>query len=703
MNYHVAFVGNPNVGKSAWINALSNADFKVGNWPGVTVEKKESNVCWGGDSYHIVDLPGTYSLTNSGNEESITAAYLQSQQVDLIVNVLDATNLQRNLMLTLFLRELQIPMLLIFNFMDEVKTYGIHIDTAALSRRLGIEILAYSAFDRRHYREVRQAIQKQVKQETVFYHPLLNAEEDEIYTSLYTYIEQHLPPHAEASRRLLHRLALGCMRGDLLVMKQLDAWHMDTTVLQTLCRNMNEENVRIGYCRAVESLMHSVSQDPKKRYAKSERIDALVLHRWLGLPLFLLVFSFLLLFVFQASAPLNDYIGYLLQDVLARYVSFALQWAPYVVRQFLLQGILAGVGGVLVFVPLMALLYFVLSLLEESGYMARIAFLLDRLMNSFHLSGKSFVSLMLGFGCNVPAIYATRTLDNEQQKRLTALLVPFMSCGARLPVYVLFASAFFPDKAAWMMLSIYGIGILLALVLALLASRFPIFHDDAMLVLELPPYRLPSLRVVLHKVKEEVKSYVRKACGIVLWAMVILWGLTYFPNGSVEDSFLAQGAKLVQPVFAPLGFGDRWECVAALPGGIIAKETIVGFLDTVLQPVQQQEASSINIGRDIRDIVYKGGNALKESAAFFLHTDVATKPQKDAQVSHIRALWTGADAGIRSFSFMVYVLLSIPCIMTLQAVYYEYGKKLLLLTLVVMLVVPYLASLFIFQFFSLFL
>ncbi len=703
MNYHVAFVGNPNVGKSAWINALSNADFKVGNWPGVTVEKKEANVCWGGDSYHIVDLPGTYSLTNSGNEESITAAYLQSQRVDLIVNVLDATNLQRNLMLTLFLRELQIPMLLIFNFMDEVKAYGIHIDTAALSRRLGIKILAYSAFDRRHYREVRQAIQKQVKQETVFYHPLLNAEEDEIYTSLYTYIEQHLPPHAEASPRLLHRLALECMRGDLLVMKQLDAWHMDTAVLQTLCRNMDEENVRIGYCRAVESLMHSVSQDPKKRYAKSERIDALVLHRWLGLPLFLLVFSFLLLFVFQASAPLNDYIGYLLQDVLARYVSFALQWAPYVVRQFLLQGILAGVGGVLVFVPLMALLYFVLSLLEESGYMARIAFLLDRLMNSFHLSGKSFVSLMLGFGCNVPAIYATRTLDNEQQKRLTALLVPFMSCGARLPVYVLFASAFFPDKAAWMMLSIYGIGILLALVLALLASRFPIFHDDAMLVLELPPYRLPSLRVVLHKVKEEVKSYVRKACGIVLWAMVILWGLTYFPNGSVEDSFLAQGAKLVQPVFAPLGFGDRWECVAALPGGIIAKETIVGFLDTVLQPVQQQEASSINIGRDIRDIVYKGGNALKESAAFFLHTDVAIKPQKDAQVSHIRALWTGADAGIRSFSFMVYVLLSIPCIMTLQAVYHEYGKKLLLLTLVVMLVVPYLASLFIFQFFSLFL
>ena len=703
MNYHVAFVGNPNVGKSAWINALSDADFKVGNWPGVTVEKKEAFVQWGEDTYHFVDLPGTYSLENSGNEESITAQYLKTEAIDLIVNVLDATNLGRNLMLTLLLRELQLPMLLIFNFMDEVKAYGIHIDTAALTKRLGIPILAYSAFDRSHYKEVRKAIQRQVVQKAVFYHPLLSEGADACYSAVYNYIEQHIPASVEADQIRIHYMSMGCLRGDALVWKQFAAWHMDTMALHELCQDMDEEVLRRENCQAVESLMRHVEEDQKKRYARSERIDALVLHRWLGLPLFLIVFSFLLLFVFQASAPLNDYIGYLIQDVLARYVAWALQWAPSIVRQFLLQGILAGVGGVLVFVPLMALLYFVLSVLEESGYMARIAFLLDRLMHSFHLSGKSFVSLMLGFGCNVPAICATRTLDNEQQKRLTALLVPFMSCGARLPVYVLFASAFFPNKAALMMLSIYGIGILMALILALIASRFPIFHDDALLVLELPPYRLPSLRVVLHKVKEEVKSYVRKACGIVLWAMVILWGLTYFPTGEVESSFLAQGAKLVQPVFAPLGFGDRWECVAALPGGIIAKETIVGFFDTVMQKPKQEEAISVDIAGDIRDIVYKGGAALKDSAGFLIPARGSLTAQDAQQVSHIQALWQGRDAGIKAFSFMVYVLLSIPCIMTLQAVYHEYGKKQLLMTLAVMLVVPYLLSLFVYQFFSIFL
>lgn len=254
-----------------------------------------------------------------------------------------------------------------------------------------------------------------------------------------------------------------------------------------------------------------------------------------------------------------------------------------------------------------------------------------------------------------------------------------------------------------MMLSIYGIGILMALILALIASRFPVFHDDALMVLELPPYRLPSLRVVLHKVKEEVKSYVRKACGIVLWAMVILWGLTYFPTGEVESSFLAQGARLVQPVFAPLGFGDRWECVAALPGGIIAKETIVGFFDTVLQKPKQEEAISVDIAGDIRDIVYKGGTALKDSAGFLIPARGSLTAQDAQQVSHIQALWQGRDAGIKAFSFMVYVLLSIPCIMTLQAVYHEYGKKQLLMTLAVMLVVPYLLSLFVYQFFSIFL
>lgn len=698
---HVAFVGNPNVGKSAWIHALSDAEFKVGNWPGVTVEKKEAYVKWGEEIYHMVDLPGTYSLEEGRNEESITARYLKKEPIDLIVNVLDATNLSRNLLLTMFLRDLQIPMLLLFNFMDEVEAYGIHIDTLALSRRLGIPILAYSAFDRRHYNDVKQAIQQQIHQSKKLYHPLFCDSMDILYTSLYNYIEQHLPASIILEEAQRHRLCIACMRKDPLTMKQLEAWQLDMQWIQELCRDVDEDVMQMAYCEMVDALMIHVCEDKQKRYALSKRIDAVVLHRWLGLPLFLALFSFLLLFVFQASAPWNDYIGYLIQEVLARYVVWFLQWTPHMVQQFVMQGLLAGVGGVLVFVPLMALLYTVLSLLEESGYMARIAFLLDRFMHTFHLSGKSFVALMMGFGCNVPAIYATRTLDNEAQKRLSALLVPFMSCGARLPVYALFAAAFFPDKAAVMMLSVYGIGILLALVLALIASRYSIFQDTSMMVLELPPYRTPSLRVVAHKVKEEVKSYIRKACGIVLWAMVILWGLTYFPGTQVETSFLASGAKLVQPIFTPLGFGDRWECVAALPGGMIAKETIVGFLDTLLQPTAQAQTKAPQLQDDLQDMLDNGISTVKESVLFFLPHDALT--QNETQASHIRSLWQGEDAGLKAFSFMVYVLLSIPCIMTLQAIYHEYGRKLLGVSLLTMLVVPYVVSLFIYQIVSLFL
>lgn len=701
MEYTIAFVGNPNVGKSAWINALSNADFKVGNWPGVTVEKKEAYVEWLGDTYHFIDLPGTYSLEESGNEEMITARYLKEEPVDLIVNVLDATNLSRNLFLTLMLRDLQIPMILIFNFMDEVERYHHHIDTGKMSRRLQIPIIAASAFDKQKYPNVIETIQKQVRKE-VFYYPLYKEEDVEVYVSIYNYLDDHLPSYISHAEADLHTLCMQYMKEESITCRQLEGWHMDMEHLKQLRGELNREVLLRHTYDVIASLMTYVEEDIDHRYARSRVIDHYALHKWWGLPIFFLLFSILIMVVFQVSSPLNDYIDFLIHEELYKYAAAALTWAPDVLRQFLLQGILAGVGGVLVFIPLMAILYFVLSLLEESGYMARIAFLLDRLMHGFHLSGKSFVSLLLGFGCNVPAIYATRTLDNEPQRKLTALLVPFMSCGARLPVYVLFAAAFFPHKAALMILSVYGIGIALALVLALIFSRFPSFQDQDMLVLELPPYRLPSLRIVLHKSWEEVKGYVRKATGIVLWAMVILWGLSYFPNGDVNTSYIASFSKQAAIVFEPLGFGSRWECVASLPGGIIAKETIVGFFDTVLGQPNKEENPSIAPIEDLKEIAVRGLDAGKQSVLSLVHPHVQLKPDSQPQVQKVQSLWQDERANLRAFSFMVYVLLSIPCIMTLQAIYHEYGIRLLTLSLTSMLVIPYLVSLFIFQFFSLF-
>lgn len=698
MKYVVAFAGNPNVGKSAWINALSHADFKVGNWPGVTVEKKEAFVCWGDDEYHIIDLPGTHSLENSSNEENITARYLKETHVDLIVNVLDATSLASNLLLTLYLRELQIPMLMIFNFMDEVEKYHMEIDVRRISRRLQIDILPYSAFDTRHHETVRRSIMEHVGQ-AVFYYPLLSSDDEQRYVDLYNYIDEHL--QVSVDEECMHRVVMNYLMHDSLSERQLSSWHLDMHVVEELRGGMNAQTLEHNRYQIIESLMQYVKTNRGERYRTSQKIDAILLHRFLGLPLFFIIFAFVLLFVFQMSAPFNDFIAWFIDDIVTRYIGAALVWTPKFLQELILNGIVAGVGGVLVFIPVMAFLYFMLSILEESGYMARISFLLDRAMRVFHLSGKSFVSLLLGFGCNVPAIYATRTLDNEKQKRLSAILIPFMSCGARLPVYVLFASAFFPHQAGVMILSVYGIGILMALLFALVFSRTSFMKDDAMYVQELPPYRMPSMRVVTHKVKEEVRGYVKKATGIVLWAMVILWGLSYFPEGDIQTSYIAQASRTLQPIFEPLGFGTRWESVASLPGGIIAKETIVGYFDQVLGENKEEVSYDLNPLEDAKAVVDHAYTTLKDSAQALFHPHVNLKPESNQQTHMIHSLWHDRFAKLRAFSFMVYVLLSIPCVMTLQALYHEYGLKLMLLSVATMLLVPYCVSFFLFQLFSL--
>lgn len=699
MGVTVAFVGNPNVGKSAWINALSHANFKVGNWAGVTVEKKEANVIWEGQHIHLIDLPGTYSLQESDNEEDITGRYLHAQHVDLIVNVLDATNLRQNLMLTLMLRELQIPMLLLFNFMDEVERYHIQIDIRKLSRRLQLDILPYSAFDKEHYLVVRNSIIAHLQQNALYY-PLLSSDHQEVYVQLYNEVEKELPRSIVLEENQLHTLILGYMKQDRQSIVQMTAWYMDESKLEYIRGDINEQDIHQDYQHVITSLMKYVREDVNRRFEKSKKIDHILLHKIFGLPIFFMVFSFVLLFVFQFSQPWNDFINFLVNDILARYVGYGLAFAPVILQRFFLDAIVKGVGGVLVFVPIIACLSFMIAVLEESGYMARISFLLDRSMRVFHLSGKSFVALMLGFGCNVPAIYATRTLDHEKQRRLTAIIIPFMSCGARLPLYALFASAFFPRHAALMILSVYGIGLFMALLFALIFSKVSMMRDDEMYLQELPIYRLPSLRLITHKMKEEVKGYIKKATGIVLWAMIVLWSLSYFPSGVLQDSYIAQASRFVQPLFEPLGFGTRWESIAALPGGFIAKETIVGYFDQVLTPTSNSATYEIHPMNDIKDIATKFIQSGMESVRFLVPNYRDENNATSKQVRHMSTLWSDPYAKLRAFSFMVYVLLSIPCIMSLQALYHEYGYKVMLLSIATMSIVPYVVSLFIFQLFS---
>ncbi|WP_416326693.1 ferrous iron transport protein B [[Eubacterium] hominis] len=697
--YTIAFVGNPNVGKSAWINALSHANFKVGNWPGVTVEKKEAVVTWNQENYHFIDLPGCYSLSYNANEERITDDYLRNQPVDLIVNVVDASHLSRNLYLTLLLRELQIPMLIIFNFMDVVHKAGTQIDIDKISRRLQIPILAVSAFHTADHGVVRNMIEQQ-KQATGFYYPLLCNEDVETYVSLYNYLDEKLPAYVSLSEQQRHVITYELLKRSDTMFSQMESWQMDVEVIHHLCKDMDEQKINRNRYRIIEQLLTYVKEKEDNTDPLTRRLDRIFLHRYAGLPIFFLIFTILLLFVFQFSAPWNAFIEFIIHDIIRNYLSVGMQSFPLAIKHLMLDGILSGVGGVLSFVPMLSVLYMALSFLEESGYMSRIACLLDRMMRVFHLSGKSFVSLILGFGCNVPAIYATRTLDNENQKRLTAVLIPFMSCGARLPVYVLFASAFFPHKAALMILSIYGIGIFLALLIALLLSKHTGFKEEGIFVLELPSYHMPSLKVVFHKVKEEVKGYIKKAFGVVMWAMILLWSISYFPHGDMQSSYMATFAKQIAPIFEPAGFGTRWECVASLPGGIVAKETIVGYFATIFEGAQEETKVVLNPKEDLQNIKDEFILACQSSIHDTLFPSVNLKAEDETDVKHIHMLWQDELANLRAFCFMVYVLLSIPCVMTLQALYREYGIKLLLLSLIIMTLLPYVVSVGIFQLFS---
>lgn len=694
----IAFVGNPNVGKSAWINALAGSDFKIGNWAGVTVAKKEALITWEGVRYHLIDLPGCYALSQLQNEEGITRYFLLHEHVDLIINVVDTTNLARNLYLTLCLRELQIPMIVLCNFMDEVHRYRITIDLEALSEQLQVSIYSGSVFDRTTYQALRQGICIHCGKE-VSYAPLLPQPLLAAYQHIFAYMKQHIPLGYDCRDSILHRYTSGFLNEDTAIMQQLSAWYFDLDYLADF--RFHDEH-HISYYQSIDELMKHVSNNHNQRFSFTRKIDHILLHRYFGLPCLCFIFGFFMMVVFRGSAPFNDFIDFLVHDMLMKYANALFVFLPDSARQLLLNGVIAGVGGVLVFIPLMSFLYAMLSVLEESGYMARIAFLMDRFMHLFHLSGKSFVSLLLGFGCNVPAIMATRTLDNEKQKRLTAILIPFMSCGARLPVYMMFAAAFFERRFAVVILCIYGIGIFMALLVAMLLSHVQSFQDDELFILELPPYRKPSFSLIAHKVVLEVKAYIYKAMHVVLWAMVILWSVSYFPNGHIQTSYIAQASQHIAFLYEPLGFGNRWESIAALPGSVIAKETVVGFLDQVLLHREIDEIEAIAPLKDLKQIAYQGGITLKNFTLSFLPQPYERK-QDASLVQAIASLWQGKDANLRAFSYMVYILLSIPCIMSIQALWREYGWKLAVQSIALMMTVPYVVSLCIFQFFRLFL
>lgn len=719
----IAFAGNPNVGKSALINALAGSKLKVGNWPGVTVEKKEAYFTYKGQEITMVDLPGVYSLSPFSLEEKITRDFIINENPDVVINVVESTNIERNLYLTLLLQELGKPMVMALNFYDEFEKLNYTLDLKRLSSLMEMDVIKTSAIKKTGLAELLdKAISIAEKKENKKQYKISF---DSFIDKQYEAMKKELQED-KIFKEILNKYSL-----DFVTIKLLEK---DSDFLEKMKKDysLNCENYFDSYIKEIEErydedidtilaekrygkikgiIAETLKTSLKSRLDFTEKVDKILLNRILGLPIFLMIIAGLMTIVFNGSAPFIDWIDGFVGGFIGKYAGILMEGTPDWLNSLVVDGIIGGVGGVMTFVPLMFFLYFFLSILEESGYMTRVAFLMDKIMRKLGLNGKAFVPMVLGFGCTVPAIYATRTLEDEKSRKLTAALAPFMSCGARLPVYGLFTAAFFGAKAGFVVMSLYLFGIVAAIILGVILKRFEYFKvDNKALLIELPPYRIPSFKVIMKSTLTRTGGYLKKATSIILGILILLWGLTYFPNnGDAEKSYMAGIGRVIAPVLKPTGFADRWETVAAIVPSIAAKEVVVGFMAQVLElPEDEGAEEETTFAEDFKEQISGLGSAIKDSAAGIVSFDVnslfaapdAEEIEEEGRgvVEATASLWKGDPlAPLRAYSFMVFILLVVPCAVTLGAIKQEFGKEYLFKLIGIMLAVPYIASTLIFQ------
>ncbi len=725
---NVAFVGNPNVGKTALINKISNASLKVGNWPGVTIEKKEVFFKVGNEEIKLIDLPGIYNLSVETAEERVARDFLLRENVDVIINVVDSTSLERSLYLTAMLKELGKPTVIALNFSDEFNKLGFELNLDVFQKQLKIPAIFTSGRTGEGLKELMEKvvdISKQYKSQThIPYRITFDDVLEESIKSLKNKFQNGTEYSKIIEKYPLDWLAIKTLEEDTAALSMIRADYgvnlLDMGLEEK--KRITERhgmavtdvfaNARYGAVRGIANA--NLKRGKGNKFALTDKIDKILLNKFFGGVCFLIIIYMMFVIIFDGSAPFIDWVDAFFGEFVTKYVGKAIEGVPHWLNSFVLEGIIAGVGSVLTFVPLMFFIYFFMAVLEESGYMARVAFILNKLMTKVGLSGKAFIPMMIGFGCTVPAIYSTRTLEDEKTRRLTGVISTFMSCGARLPVYSLLAAAFFSRNAALVVVSIYVLGVFVALFVAYVLKRFDYFKgDNTELLIELPPYRLPSLKSIWNYMTVKTLSYVKKATTVILGILLIIWFLSYFPNkGDTETSYLGTSAKLIQPVFEPTGFGTRWEPVASILPSIIAKETVVGFLGQVLLIGEEEaeEEEEFNFFSDLKDQIVGLKNAAVESVKSFgnilkfkintLEISDEETLQEDAGgniIPAIRELWNDDLGPVRAYSFMIYVLLVVPCAVAMGALKQEFGWKLLAFQVTTLLILPYVVSVLFFN------
>ena len=592
-----ALVGNQNSGKTTLFNQLTGSNQHVGNFPGVTVDRKDGAIR-GQAHTSITDLPGIYSMSPYSSEELVSRDFVLRNQPKAIINIVDATNIERNLYLTMQLLEMDVPMVVALNMMDELTGNGGTVDVNSMEAMLGTPVVPISAAKNRGVDElVTHALHIAKYQEKPTIQDFCSAKDHNGAVHRAIHAVSHLiEDHAREAGLPLRFAATKVLEGDSRVLEQLQLDENEKDMLEHIALQMEKErgldrsaamaDMRFEYIRKVCDACVIKPQESQE-HLRSQRIDRVLTGKWTAIPLFVLIMAAVFFLTFFLIGPF-------FQDLLDRGISALDQLTQEamaranvnpMIQSLVTEGIFAGVGSVLSFLPIVVILFFFLSLLEDSGYIARVAFFMDKLLRHIGLSGRSIVSMLIGFGCTVPAVMSTRTLPSERDRKMTILLTPFMSCTAKLPIYGFFVSAFFPGSAWWIITLLYLLGIIFGILTALV-FRKTLFQGEAVpFVMELPNYRLPSPRNVLQLLWEKARDFLQRAFSIILIATLVVWLLGHcnFRLNLVDnphDSIMAALAGLLTPLFRPIGLGD-WRIITSLVSGFMAKESVVASLETL--------------------------------------------------------------------------------------------------------------------------
>jgi ferrous iron transport protein B len=717
----IAIAGNPNCGKTTIFNALTGSDQRVGNWPGVTVEKKSGKFTFPHVSGEVIDLPGIYSLSPDSEDEIVARRFLASAEYDVVINVIDASNLVRNLYLTTQLREMDIPMIIVINKQDLAAKHGLNIDAEKMSKGLGAPVISISAVDEHDIARLKKELSRYLVQDTLINTPFS--------VSYGEAIERFIASGLVSNDALGALGRMGQRSASIALLED------DPIVIEMICsRGVSKDEIlqrreevykAVGddldiilaerRYAAIDALEHTASSDTSGK--KGFDLDRIVMHRYLGVPVFFAMMYLVFMVTITLGGAFIDFFdilfGALFVDGFGALLS--LIQAPEWVITFLAGGVGGGIQTIATFIPIIFFMFLMLGILEDSGYMARAAFVMDRFMRFVGLPGKAFVPMLVGFGCTVPAIMATRTLDSRRDRFLAIFMVPFMSCGARLPVYALFAAAFFSTHAGLVVFSIYMAGILLSIMTGMILKRTLFKGEFSPFIMELPEYHIPKLRKVMKYSWDRLTLFMFRAGKVIIVVVCVLTLLGSFGtdgsfgNEDSQNSVLAAIGKTITPIFGPMGITEEnWPATVGLFTGIFAKEAVVGTLNSLYlasdggveedtEPFSLSGeilAAFSSIGENLAGIAGGLADPLGFGILGAEEQETAEEVGADSQLFGIlRAMFTPAAA----YAYLLFILIYFPCVAALGAVFREAGRFYGILLASYLTILAWVVSVFVYQ------